>query len=90
MVFVEDDVVAYFAGTQLILYNVQTQTQRFIPVKEGNTVSNLCVSAPHALVALSVISEKTPMLVVYDLTTLKKRKVIQAPESATCKVRKSH
>jgi hypothetical protein len=82
----EDDTVVYFAGTQLVLYNVQTQSQRFIPVKEGLSVSCFAISVPYGLVAVAVVTDKAPMIVVYDLVTLKKRKGIPAPENATSKV----
>lgn len=85
--YADDGSIIYPAGHNVVLYQHDTRTQRFIlgsPESEGITA--MAVSPNRKLLAVAERAEKA-MISVYDLTTLKKRKVLLSTE-ANSKVRR--
>eukprot|EP00983_Pelagomonas_calceolata_P113431 1159984-Pelagomonas_calceolata.AAC.3 len=78
--YAEDGAVVYPAGHNVVLYSPDIRTQRLIPgTLESEGISAMCVSANKKLLAVAERSEKA-IITVYDLQTLKRRKVLVAPD----------
>lgn len=87
MAYTEDGAVVYPAGHNVVIYSSETKTQRLIHgTLESEGITALCVSANKKLLAVAERSEKA-MITVYDLQTLKRRKVLTATDAGS-KVRK--
>ena len=81
--YAEDGSVVYPAGHNVVLYSPDTKTQRLIsgtPESEGITA--LCVSGNKKLLAVAERDDKA-MITVYDLQTLKRRKVLIANDTGS-------
>ena len=83
MHYAEDGSVVYPAGHNVVLYSPETRTQRFIPgTLESEGITALCVSSNRKLLAVAERSDKA-MITVYDLQTLKRRKVLVATDAGS-------
>ena len=81
--YTEDGAVAYPAGHNVVLYSADTKTQRLIPgTLESEGITALCVSGNKKLLAVAERSEKA-MITVYDLQTLKRRKVLMGSDAGS-------
>ncbi len=83
--FVDEQTVVYPAGATLVVYNTDTRTQRFIAGSEGAVFTAMAVSPNRRYVA---VAERGPVPVVsvYDLHTLKKRKALTARDSGSSEI----
>ena len=78
--YLEENVVLYPAGHNTVIYNTEQKTQKFIPgTGESKSISALAVSASKKYVAVAERAERG-MVSVCDLHTLKRRKVLAAPD----------
>ncbi len=81
--FSEDGAVVYPAGHNIVLYSADTKQQRLIPgTVESEGITAMCVSANRKLLAVAERSEKA-IITVYDLQTLKRRKVLTAADTGS-------
>lgn len=65
------------SGSTLVIYNVETREQRFIPGTEGNRgFSSMAVSPNRRYIAVAEKRAEAPVVLIFDLHTLKKRKVV--------------
>lgn len=65
-----------------MIYNVETREQRFILGSEGNKgFSSMAVSPNRRYIAVSEKREDAPVVLIFDLHTLKKRKVSEHTHS---------
>lgn len=77
----DDGSVVYPAGHNVVLYSGDTKTQRLIPgTLESEGITAMCVSSNKKLLAVAERSEKA-MITVYDLQTLKRRKVLMSSDA---------
>jgi cilia- and flagella-associated protein 57 len=73
----------YPAGSNIILYNIETKQQRFIHMRyvladtseKSLGISCLCLSSNKRYLAVGEKGEK-PVCIIYDLQTMRKRKVL--------------
>lgn len=73
----------YPAGHNVVLYSADTKTQRLISgTLESEGITAMCVSANKKLLAVAERSEKA-MITVYDLQTLKRRKVLMSTDAGS-------
>jgi hypothetical protein len=81
-IFFKDDAnVIYPVGHNVCIYNIEDRTQRLIPGLEGSCkITALAVSHSKRYLAIAESTDKTPILCVYDLQTLKRRKLIASTE----------
>ena len=80
LAYAEDGAVVYPAGHNIVLYSPDIRTQRLIPgTMESEGISAMCVSSNKKLLAVAERSDKA-IITVYDLQTLKRRKVLVAPD----------
>lgn len=77
--YLDEQHVVYPAGATLVIYNTSQHTQRFIPPSEGSTgMTAMAVSPNRRYVALAergTAAQPEPCISIYDLHTLKRRKV---------------
>lgn len=67
----------------MVLYSADTRQQRLIPGSlESEGITALCVSSNRRLLAVAERAEKA-MISVYDLQTLKRRKVLIAADAGS-------
>eukprot|EP00051_Salpingoeca_urceolata_P005695 m.76025 g.76025 ORF g.76025 m.76025 type:complete len:1203 (+) comp14501_c0_seq2:245-3853(+) len=80
--FVDEQNIVYPGGANAVIYNVDQQTQRFVPGTERSTggISAMAVSPNRRYVALAERATK-PTITIYDLHSLKKRKVLTQSDS---------
>eukprot|EP00736_Rhodelphis_marinus_P001057 Rmarinus@m.11291 len=81
--FAEETIVTYPAGHNVVLYNTEQKTQKFIPgteKQEGATA--MCISPNRKYVAVAERGEK-PIINVYDVTSLKRKKQLTTNEVHT-------
>ncbi|RZF41535.1 hypothetical protein LSTR_LSTR000249 [Laodelphax striatellus] len=77
--FITEDDVLYPAGGVLVIHNYLERTQRYIKLpRHLNTVSMLVVSPNKNVVAVVQEGEK-PSILLYDLKTLKRKKILNLP-----------
>ena len=70
----------------MVLYQGTTKLQRFLPASpDGQGITALAVCHAKKLLAVAEQGDKGPGITIFDLQTLKRRKLINFPE-ATCKV----
>jgi hypothetical protein len=73
--YLDEHHVVYPAGSAVVIYNTEQRTQRFIHGSEGSLgVSAMAVSPNRRYIALAERGE-TPSVTIYDLHSLKRRKV---------------
>ncbi|KAG5457124.1 MAG: hypothetical protein BJ554DRAFT_2948, partial [Olpidium bornovanus] len=78
--FLDEQTIFYPAGANSILYNVETKTQKFIPVSERcEGITGLTISANKRYVAIAERAEKA-QIAIYDLHSLRKRKTLFLPD----------
>lgn len=71
----DEQTIVYPAGSNCILYNIDQKAQKFIPGSEkSDGMTALAVSPNRRYVAIAEKGEK-PIITVYDLHSLRKRKV---------------
>lgn len=76
----DEQTIVYPSGANCILYNIDQKSQKFIagtPGSEGMTA--LTVSPNRRYVAIAEKGEK-PVITIYDLHSLRKRKVLSSSE----------
>jgi len=63
------------------LYNIEERSQRFIPGLDGSErITALAVSRSKRYIAIAEATDKTPLCSIYDLQTLKRRKLLASTE----------
>ena len=78
--YVEENLVLYPAGHTTVLYHTEQKTQKFIPgTPESEGITALAVSSSKKYVAVAERADRG-VVTVYDLHTLKRRKVLASPE----------
>lgn len=73
----------YPAGHNVVLYHMESRSQRFIPGSvESEGITSLSVSANKRYLAVAEQAAKG-MITVFDLQTLKRRKVLVSTDSGS-------
>jgi len=81
--FSEENILVYPAGHHTIVLNKDTRAQTFIPATEGGAgITAMCVSPSKRYIAIAERGQRG-MVSVYDMQSLKKRKVLTTTESAS-------
>ncbi|CAK4141842.1 unnamed protein product [Aphanomyces euteiches] len=76
VVYVDDQVVAYPAGHSIVVYGTDDKKQKFITCTENTEgITSLSVCSSRRFIAIAEKSERG-VVSIYDLKTLKKRKVL--------------
>lgn len=79
--------MAYIAGHSVVVYAPGSKAQRFIPANpESQALTALAVCPAAKLLALAERLGDKPTVTVFDLQTLKRRKVLTLPPETGSKV----
>ncbi|KAJ3026946.1 UNVERIFIED_CONTAM: Cilia- and flagella-associated protein 57, partial [Siphonaria sp. JEL0065] len=79
--YLDEQTIMYPAGSQLITYNLEQKTQKFLPINEGDAITTLQLNMREGYAAVGVKSvEKGPYIVLIDLQNPRKKKVMMPPE----------
>lgn len=88
MCYAEEGTVVYAAGHCLVLLNVDSRAQRFIPCSaDGQGVTAVAVCQAKKLLALAERGAERAQVTIFDLETLRRKKVLTSGD-AVSKVRK--
>lgn len=75
--FIDDQTVCYPVGHNIALYNIEEKTQRYISGIEGSEmITAMAVTRSKKFLAVAEKTERSPICSIYDLQTLKRKKVI--------------
>lgn len=86
--YTEEGTILYPVGHNAVLHNLETKSQRFVPgAADSEGITALAVAPNKKFLAVAERAEKG-MITVYDLQTLKRRKVLVSTD-AGAKVRLS-
>eukprot|EP00795_Rhopilema_esculentum_P004667 gene4667-20951_t len=81
--YLDEQTIVYPSGSNCVLFNIDQKTQRFIPASDkGGSMTAMAVSPNRRYVALAEKGEK-PSIAIYDLHSLRKRKVLSWAETQT-------
>ncbi|XP_064626846.1 cilia- and flagella-associated protein 57-like [Lineus longissimus] len=81
--FQDEQTIVYPSGANCILYNIDQKSQKFIPASEKSQgMTAMAVSPNRRYVAIAEKGEKAT-ITVYDLHSLRRRKVLSSPEVAS-------
>lgn len=74
--YVDETNVFYPAGSNSVIYNIESKTQKFLPSSEKSEgITAMAVSASRKFAAIAERGDKAACI-IYDIHTLRKRKVI--------------
>lgn len=77
----DDQTLVYPSGANCILYNIDRKTQKFIPGSEKNEgMTAMAVSPNRRYVAIAEKGAERATITVYDLHSLRKRKILSSTE----------
>ena len=87
VIFIDDDTVLFPSGMCLAIFGYKNQSQKFIQMKEGLSITTLTYSRALGLIAVALTTDKAPIIVVYEYATLKKRRTFTPSDGFTGKVK---
>lgn len=77
--WIDENTVVYPCGANAVIYNSESKTQKFIPVQDGGQViTAMALSPSKRFIAIAERGE-TATILIYDLLTLRRRKVLLPP-----------
>lgn len=75
--FLNDNEVIYVAGHNVVFYNIEDKTQRYIQGIEGTEgITALALTKSKKYLAVAEKHEKSPICTIYNTQTLKRYKII--------------
>lgn len=81
--YLDEQTIVYPVGVNCVLYNVDQKSQKLIQCSmTGSGITALAVSPNKRYAAVAEKGEK-PLVTIYDLSTLRKRKTLSYAESQT-------
>ncbi|DAZ95763.1 TPA: hypothetical protein N0F65_010265 [Lagenidium giganteum] len=81
IVYVDDQTVAYPAGHNIVIYSLDEKRQKFITGTENTEgITAIAIASSHRFIAVAEKSDRG-LVSIYDLKTLKKRKVLSSAET---------
>ena len=73
----DEQTIVYPAGSNTVIYNIDQKTQKYIPNAEKSTgMTTLTVSQNKRYIAIAEKVADKPLINIYDLHTLRKRKAL--------------
>lgn len=87
IVYQDEQTIVYPAGSNIVIYNIDQKTQKFIPNSEkSNGLTTICVSQNKRYIAIAEKFGDKPIVTVYDLHTLRKRKQLTFNETQSTEI----
>lgn len=82
--YLDEQSIIYPSGANLIIFNVDQKVQKFISGSAGSEgMTALAVSPNKRYAAVAEKKAEKPTITIYDLTTLRRRKVL-TPQDVSC------
>ena len=79
--FIDEQTVCYPVGHNIALYNTELKSQQYISGIEGTLeITAMAVTRNKKILAVAEKTERTPICIIYDLQTLKRKKIIASGE----------
>jgi len=78
--YIDDVTVAYPVGRNVVIYNTQSNTQKFITGAEKTDAITAMALSPNKKYIAVAESGENPVVAIYDTTTRKRRKVLSIPD----------
>lgn len=79
--YLDERTVLYPSGANIVLCNVEQKMQKFIPLTPGSEgATALAVSPNKRYVAVAEKKGERPIITIFDITTLRKKKVLTYTE----------
>lgn len=80
--YVDEQTVIYPAGNNLVLFNTDQRVQRFLPFRQdgGEGATALAVSSNRRFAAVAEKHEQKPIVVIFDLQAMRRRKILTCSE----------
>jgi cilia- and flagella-associated protein 57 len=75
--YLDEQTIVYPSGANLVIYNIDQKLQKFIPNSEKSiSLTTMCVSQNKRYTALAEKTSEKPIISIYDMHTLRKRKLL--------------
>ena len=79
--YIDEACVVYPAGSNIIIYNTESKTQKFVPTSESSEgITAMAASITKKCVAIAERGDKASCI-IYDVNTQRKRKTLSIPDS---------
>lgn len=87
-IFYQDEqTIVYPAGSNILIYNIDQKTQKFIPNSDKSSgLTTMCVSQNKRYIAVAERISDKPVVTIYDLHTLRKRKALSFSDTTSQEV----
>lgn len=83
----DEQTIVYPAGSNVVIYNIDQKTQKFIQNSEkSSALTTMCVSQNKRYIAIAEKIGDKPLVTVYDLHTLRKRKTLSLNDSQSSEI----
>ena len=84
VLYLDEQSIIYPTGANLVLFNIDQKVQRFIPCSPGSEgMTALAVSPNKRYAAIAEKKSDRPTITIFDLTTLRRRKVLSVAECSS-------
>jgi hypothetical protein len=78
--FIDEQHIIYPCGSNMIMYNLEQKSQRFLPVSDhGVIISAITLSSNHKLLA-TCEKTKIPSITIIDMLSLRRKRSLSYPE----------
>lgn len=78
VLFRDEQTIIYPCGSNLVLYNLERRSQKFIPgLENSNGMTAMAISPNRRYVALAEKTKECPCIAIYDLASLKRKKILR-------------
>lgn len=85
--YLDEQSIIYPSGANLVLFNVDQKVQKFISGSAGSEgMTALAVSPNKRYAAVAERRSEKPTVTIYDLTTLRKRKILSSPDASSTEI----
>jgi hypothetical protein len=82
--FIDENTVCYPVGHNIVLYNTEDKSQKYISGVEGSLeITAMALTRNKKYLAVAERTERSPICIIYDLQTLKRKKIIATNEVST-------
>ncbi len=82
--YLDEQSIIYPVGANLVIFNIDQKAQKFIPGSAGSEgMTALAVSPNKRYAAIAEKRSEKPTIAIFDLTTLRRRKVLSVSESSS-------
>ena len=73
--------IVYPVGSNIVVYNTESKTQKFINVTEAHEeITSVAISPNKKYLAVGERSEGKPLVAIYDIHTARRKKVLTPTE----------